>query len=208
MNFKKARWQIVLFGIVVGIAIIAAPARASMVSYFLDRNNAGLPDANYLKVTISGLTEADAIDFRVEVLVLDSAFPAPLGSNFGMDKFFFNFDDDTLDVGADNIDINGWTIKTNKNANGFGNYDFRLQGGGKNRTSLLTFSILGIVGDTPEDYAVGNEFGLFFAAHVADFGGSPDSAFFANSPVPIPASIWLFSSGIAGILVIRRKLKK
>jgi hypothetical protein len=88
--------------------------------------------------------------------------------------------------------------------------------------STLSFSVTGIDGDTPEDYAVlstgnvasGHE---MFAAHVAGFNWCPldgkkgskkcvTSGFFAGSdPVPLPAAAWLFATGMAGALIRARK---
>jgi hypothetical protein len=198
-----------LFGIFFFFGIImSTSASAAMISYFLDRNNAGLPDGNYLKVTISDSKSFDnAIDFEVEVLT--GAFPLD-GSNFGMDKFFFNFDR-TFDLDLNNIEFitpDDWAIKGDKRAAGFGGFDFRLAGGGNSRTTDLIFSIVGVDRDTIWSYAVGNEFGLLFAAHVGDFDYESDSGFFAgNTVVPIPPSVLLFSSGIIGLIAIRRKFK-
>ncbi len=209
MNHKKNSLQIILFGVffLVGITI-SSSASAAMVSYFLDQNNAGLPDGNYLKVTISDSQSiTDAIDFRVEVLT--GAFPSE-SSNFGMDKFFFNFNCG-VDVDMNNIEFitpDDWKVKENKRAAVFGRFDFRLTGGGNSRTKDLIFSIVGVDLDTILTYAVANERGLFFAAHVGDFDGMSDSGFFAgNTLVPIPPSVLLLGSGVLGLLAIRRKFK-
>ena len=70
MNYKRRRLQIMLLCVFFLVGInIATPASAATVSYFLDRNNAGLPDGNYVKVTISdSQSMSGAIDFEVEVL--------------------------------------------------------------------------------------------------------------------------------------------
>ena len=209
MNYKKSRLQLMLLGVffLMGITI-STPTSAALVSYFLDQNNAGLPDGNYLKVTISdSQSMADAIDFEVEVLT--SVFP-PEGSNFGMDKFFFNFDG-IFDVEMNNIEFitpDDWAIKEDKRAAVFGGFDFRLTGGGNSRTTDLIFSIVGVDMDTILSYAIANEHELFFAAHVGDFDGMSDGGFFSgNTLVPIPPSVLLFSSGIIGLLAIRRKFR-
>ena len=108
-------------------------AQASTVSYYLDQNNAGLPAENYVQVTIT--ENGCDIDFTVEVLT--DAFPGQ-GSNFGMDKFYFNFD--SVSVSENNIVINNptsWDINENKNAGGgFGKYDFELKGAGNRDEGL------------------------------------------------------------------------
>jgi len=209
MKYERNRSQLILLVVSLFLGItISQPVSAATVSYFLDQNNAGLPGGNYLQVTISDSQSIPGgIDFEVEVLT--SAFPS-LGSNFGMDKFFFNFDS-IFDVDMANIEFitpDDWTIKEDKRGGPFGGFDFRLTGGGNSRTTNLIFSIVGVDMDTILTYAVANEHGLFFAAHVGDFDGMSDSGFFAgNTLVPIPTSIVLLISGIAGLIAIRRKYK-
>jgi hypothetical protein len=200
-----------LGGFVLGV--LSIHAQAASVSYFLDKSN-DLPDGiNYLQVTISD-GAMDNIDFVVDVLTANFTSP---GGNFGMDKFFFNYDNN-LTVSASNImnvDPNTWDILEDKNAGGgFGKFEFQLKGAG-NRTSQLTFSINDVAGDTPSTYAMGADFlgngngsTEFFAAHVGDFDGQygVTSAQFAGSTlVPVPAAVWLFGSGLIGLVGVARR---
>ena len=81
--------------------------------------------------------------------------------------------------------------------------------------------IIGIDGDTPEDYASklssGGEYDVLFAAHVAgfdkqiDFDSSISSAHFGGSSVvPVPPAVWLMGSGLGvlGAISRRRRGKK
>ena len=206
MKKFKLKYFPIAFAVVLAASLLTLPAHAQTVSYYLDQNNAGLPDANYLKVTISDGSDS-AIDFMVEVL--SGAFPSE-GSNFGMQEFYFNFDD-SLPVTAANISMTdpaGWSVNTDKNAGGgFGKFDFELKGTGSSRTDTLMFSIVDVAGDTPEDYATGNS--EFFAAHVADFSGFPSSEggtkFAGSTQVPIPGAVVLLASGLFGVIFLRRK---
>lgn len=206
-QYMKPSMACLLFLTVIWIA----PVQATSVSYFLDKNNAGLTTDSYLKVTIS--ENVSGIDFRVEIL--GAAF-APLnpGDNFGMDKFYFNFDDSLISLTANNItnlSPESWKVKLDKNAGGgFGKFEFETSGNGYSRTDLLTFSIIDVVGDTPWTYAILGDANEFFAAHVGGFNaaGGVGSAKFAGStlvPIPLPAALWFFGPGLIGLLSIARR---
>ena len=206
MKKLKIKYLPIAFALVATAILLSLLAQAQTVSYYLDQNNSGLPDNNWAQVTISDGSDG-AIDFLVEVL--SAAFPVE-GDNFGMQEFYFNFDDG-LSVAPANIsliDPASWSVKTDKNAGGgFGKFDFELKGTGNSRTDELRFSILNVEGDTPQGYATG--YSEFFAAHIADFSGFPsgeDSTKFAGSNlVPIPGSVMLLGSGLLGVIFLRRK---
>jgi hypothetical protein len=192
------------------LLLVSGTANAASVSYFIDQSN-DLPDnVNYLQVTISdGL--AGNIDFSVALLA--GAFPAPL-PNFGVQAFFFNYDQ-SLSVDMTNIinfDPASWGISEDQNAGGgIGKFQFEVVATGSTRTSLLTFSIAGVTGDTVNSYAMGNPGAAgsdeFFAAHAANNDGPGKSKIsrFASStvafilPVPIPAAAYLFGSALLGL---------
>jgi hypothetical protein len=194
------------------VVFFGSHATASSISYYLDQSNA-LPDGiNYAQVTISDGLGGD-IDFNVQVL--SSAFSVS-GSNFGMENFSFNYDN-SLTVTAANIthiDPSTWTISQNQNAGGgFGKFDFQLSGTGSTRTETLNFTMSGVAGDTINDYAIGSTLnpssGEFFAAHIAGFdmtNGVNSAQFSGSTPVvPVPAAVWLFGSGLLGLVGVARR---
>ena len=104
----------------------------------------------------------------------------------------------------------GWFAHQGKRMSGFGLFDITLMGKGGERLKTLRFSITGVEGDSPWDYAVfstghGAQGHAFFAAHVAGFDyDCITSAYFGGSAVvPLPPAAWLFVSGLAALLPLR-----
>lgn len=209
---NTALTSMLLTGLMIGSA---QAATISSKSYSLNQTNIGLAEQDYLTVTISdSSTTVGNIDFNV--VVNTANYPGSL-SNFGMDNFFFNYDN-SLTVNSSNItaiDPSSWSVKTDKNAGGsFGFFEFDLKGNGSSRTELLSFTISGVTGDTIDSYAIGNggATGLaYFAAHVAGFdaGSGVTSGKFATvadpMAVPVPAALWLFGSGLIGLAGFAKK---
>jgi hypothetical protein len=199
--------------------VAVAPARADMVSYFLDQSNieAAFPDdaANYLRVDVSD----DGAEVRFDVTILDSRLLT--GSNSGIQKFGFNLTDGAAPITAANILVpSGWLVDTTKTIGGFGNFQFLLETTGQHRESpVLSFFVIDVAGDTPESYvgpsawtgeAPPAQGAQFFVADVAgfdalkncltsgDFGGSTPAAV-----VPLPATVWLLLSGLGWLVPTR-----
>ena len=195
------------------LVLAGTQVNADTISFYLDQSNALLDGVNYAQVTISDSTDtAGDIDFLIELL--DPAFMVS-GSNFGMQNFSFNFDD-ALMLEAQNIinlSSSDWKISEGKNAGGgFGKYDIQLSGKGKSRTEDLSFTITGVDGDTIYSYAMGSylnpEADEYFATHIAGFDymdGVTSAKFAGSSVVPVPASVWLFGSGLLGLAGIARR---
>jgi hypothetical protein len=194
------------------LVFATAQASAATISYYLDQSN-DLPDGiNYAQVTISDGIGGD-IDFSVDVI--ESAFSISPGANFGMQTFSFNYDTALTisDSNIQDIDPSSWTISQDASAGGdFGKFEFQLSGTGSSRTSLLSFSITGVSSDTVYDYAIGSTLnpssGQFFAAHIAGFDetyGVTSAQFAGSTSVPVPAAIWLFGSGLMGLIAVGRK---
>jgi len=208
------------YGFVGALMLAALPARAASVSFFLDQSNA-LPDGtDYLSVMLTE-NETGGVDFLVQTLdpLNDIA-----GRNFGIQKFGFSFLDESW--GEISNLSGGWRIMSNKRMSEFGKFDIRLQGKGKSRTDSLSFTVNGAALD---------DFDSLFSAHVAGFEwcdivdgkrkhdkynwcgdrGCATSAFFAGSltelpppdpsAVPIPAAVWLFGSGLIGLVAATRR---
>ena len=199
--------------------LFTSVAQAASISYFLDQSNDLVDGTNYLQVTISDSeTVIGDIDFSVNVL--SEAFSVSSGANFGLQEFSFNFDDSIAVSATDitNINPSTWMVSENQNAGGgFFKFDLQLDGTGSSRTELLSFSITGVDGDFITSYATGSTLnpssGEFFAAHVAGFDltNGVTSAQFAGSslvPVPLPAALWLFGSGLIALAGFVRSKKR
>lgn len=193
------------------LSLAALPVQAASVTYFMNQSNVGpsLPDGtDYLKVTIDDEGVAGDINFKVETLATLSSLAA---NKFGIDQFGFNTSIALTDANITGEPAN-WSLLGAGNMDGFGGFSFREDtNGANNRVDPLMFSITGIVGDSIDDYigpSSGNagEGNALFAAHVAGFddGAGNTSGFFAT-PVPVPAAVWLFGSGLLGLIGIARR---
>lgn len=203
--------------------LVAAPARAASISYILDQSNvAGLPDGvKYMQVTIADGADG-AVDFTVEPLeaLLDRA-----GDQFDIRAFAFNVADGVA-VSSDNITglPENYDARGTARMDGFGRFDIGLFGTGPERFESLKFSIVDVEGDTPFTYvdlSTGNagNGNTAFAARVRDLVEetvcNPDrkctphaipSAFIGGGdPVPLPATAWLFLTGIAAAVARARR---
>jgi hypothetical protein len=198
------------------LTLAGAAANAASVSYFIDQTNGGpqlANDVNYLQVTVSDAAfGADANAIRFDVTILP-ALTGIADSNFGIQSFGFNTSLATPTVlGAIAGLPSGWSTDSDSNQGPFGNFELAVSGTGGNRQDpTLTFYVTGIAGDLVTDYAAlsngnagaGNE---FFAGHVAGFldqdpgAGELTSAYFGGSQaVPVPATAWLFMTGIVAL---------
>ncbi len=201
----KIAGRFLRYSLVAGMLMFAAlPTHAASVSFFLDQSNK-LPDGtNYLSVILTE-NETGGVDFLVTTLdpLNDIA-----GSHFGIQKLGFSFSGDAWGEVTGLPDR--WRVKNNKRMDGFGKFDIRLAGKGNSRTDSLRFTV--------NDVSL-SDFGSLFSAHVAGFEwcqiddsrrnwcdgrNCTTSAFFAGSmpvsQVPVPGALWLFGSGLAGLL--------
>jgi hypothetical protein len=209
----------------VASALVSTPASAVSITYLLQTTNeyGFLPDPeNYISVTIEEV--ADDIKFTVMTLDAFDTHPFHEGTNFGMQTFGFNIDDSFLAglgyaFDADNIEFlspeSDWDVRS-RNLSEFGRFDVVLAGNGNSRLDELVFLITGIDGDNIFTYAAPTlqdpDSGGWFAAHVAGFAFGEThitSAWFAGGDgsvppnlIPLPAAIWLFGSGLVGLVSI------
>jgi hypothetical protein len=204
----------------------AQRAAAGMVYDFTNSNELG--SGNYGTVEVTADPTAGTVSFKVTAA---TAPYATLGTNFGVDKFFFNTD--LGKISSSNIAVyNGsgtalnWNVSYNKTASGFGVFDIEGDASKNNDRQnpiLLVVSNLGsnatldhflFLSDNPGhgSPSLGN---AYFAAHVADFtvsGGKVTSHFVGvqsttpPAPVPSPPGIVLALSGLlaAGLAGLRR----
>ena len=201
--------------VVAAVSILAAfgsaPASAVSVSYYLDQSNINaspyLDGQNFLQVTISDNINGN-IDFVVQTL---APLSSNAGTNYGIDSFGFNT---ALSVSLANIVVpTGWTLQTNQNQDGFGNFTDVANTTGQYRADPLKFSITGISGDTPMDYVnlstgTAGEGNVYFAAHVAGLSTQVTSGYFGGSaPVPEADTYAMLLAGLGLVgFAARRKL--
>lgn len=206
----RAAGRFLQYGIFVGaLILVAAPASAASVSFFLDQSNK-LPDGvNYLSVS---LMDNDTGGVSILVKTLDP-LNSIAGDRFGIQKFGFGLNKGVFGEITDLSD--GWKVKHSKRMDDLDRFEFRLQGKGWVNTDELSFTVSGV--------SLANLDPLF-AAYVtglewynigdqkpgkcrgegclinANFSGS-----MPTTPVPIPAAVWLFSSGLLGLVAVARK---
>jgi hypothetical protein len=210
MNLKIMLVTTALYG-----TLLSTGANAASIVYNLNLNNAGLPAATYVTVTLADSATPGGIDVTFDALTP----PFVADTNFGIQSVGFN----GLQLSAANFTnlASGWTFSAGKNQDGFGTYLNVLEGSGSTRQDPLTFTIVN-AGDTINSYASNSTGGnsQFFAAHVAgivtgmfDDEGLPiASAFFAGhdeltppSEVPVPAAAWLLGSGLLNMIGVARR---
>lgn len=209
--------QLAALALVLGLGN-SPTAFAAPVVVELDQSNVLTDGTGYLQVSISEGIDG-AIDFAVQVL---DPLRQVAGESFGIQSFALNVIPGGYAEGASVTDLpDGWIVREAYRMENFGLFDIKLYGGGTSRLDTLNFSITGIDGDRPEDYAVlstGNatDGHQAFAARVADLVpgtcgvqncAAITSAFFGGSTaVPAPAAGWLFvTSGLLLTSRLRRR---
>lgn len=208
---------------------LTGPAQAASISYYLDQSDVmALPDGNnYLKVTIADGVDG-AIDFTVEA---QPALLAQTGGHFGIRAFAFNTSHAQFLTDAEIVDLPPSFIVRSppglRQMDGFGKFDTKVRFVGPGEAawnSPLTFSIVGVTGDTPYDYVelssqAAAEGNTFFAARVQylldtpvcyppnDHWCDPHGLAYVggSTEVPLPAAAWMFLSGFAGLAARARR---
>ncbi len=209
-HYIRTAGRFLQYGFFVSVLILAAaPARAASVSFFLDQSNKLSDDVSYLSVS---LMDNDTGGVNILVKTLDP-LSRIAGDRFGIQKFGFGLSNGAFEEITDLPD--GWKVKHNKRMDGLDRFDVQLQGKIWARTDELSFKVSGV--------SLGN-FDPLFAVRVVGFDwchigderrslrSGKDcltSAYFAGSmsttPVPIPAAVWLFSSGLIGLVAVARR---
>lgn len=180
------------------MAITAIPSQAASISFYLNQSNRFPDDVNYISVTLTE-NETGGVDILAKTLDTLSGHK----DHFGIQKFAFSLTGET----TGNITglPDSWRVKENKPIKDLGMFDVRLQGKGKARTDSLSFTV--------NDVDLSN-FEPLFAAQASGFQHKhhSHSAYFTGStpvtPVPIPAAVWLFGTGLMGLIGVARRRQK
>jgi len=196
------------------LAMITGKATASTVIYDLELNNL----TQFTGQTLARVTLTDklggGVDFTVD----------PLIPGTYVDQFAFNFLTDSEPAG---FSISGLASGWNYNAaidavtgfNGYGKFDVNVNNNGSaGRLNQLSFSVsVGVVAD----YVALSDKGesSLFSAHITDLNSTGSGACDGNgctvitgyagggTLVPVPPAVWLFGSGLIGLVGIARRKK-
>jgi hypothetical protein len=176
--------------------LISVNANATPIP--LNVNNENIVGGPWGQVTLTQMGTYE-VDFSVEAFA--SAFIS-VGTNFGIQQFGFN-----VNTSAPLI-INyptGWSLKQDKNLDGYKMFDILEKGTGSTRKNPLTFSITSTDPISVSEFIVLNGAGYPFAVHIADFtattatGTTKDSAWFSTVPVPEPGILILLGIAMSAI---------
>ncbi len=203
-------------GVVVLAVLSTGSLSASLIQDLIYANDpavmSGVPSGSIFGTVSVSATSSNTVKF---VLDANQSVLTP-GTNFGIQKFGFEYDASlTGEITITGLPA-GWTVVEDKSMDGFGKFEIVNQGTGQTRTDPLSFSVttsnsFGSGGDLEQAFFKENELGFHFAAHIAGFQSinGVTSAYFTDGiPIPEAATILLFSSGIAAVVALRRKARR
>ena len=163
-------------------------------------NNASPTNSPWATVTIDELVNGD-IRF---IVALTTSTDLEKGQA-SIEQFGFNSEDIDLDLLSFTDISNGFSVNIKGSTMSiFGGFDVAIRGENGLGFDPLSFTIVA-PGDSIDTYtsALTNK-GFLFSAKLAK--GAP-MAFIATSAIPIPPALYLFGSGLIGLIGISRKNK-
>lgn len=195
------------------VATFAAPTHAAFIETtlnFTNNNNWTNPGVfATVKIEDDGEIGVDAGEIKFTVSLLNE----PLAENFLIEQF--GFAGTGLDLSTATFDFSAmtpvWAYSGGANMSVFGTFQDSVQwsGQGSGGDEPLIFTI-DIAGDAISNYVTTPSTGgqprvpSFFSIKVSSQG---PGAFIGESAVPVPAAVWLFGSGLLGLVGMARRKK-
>lgn len=209
--------------LIMAMGMLSLSQAANAYSTFLNitNNQNWAQPQNFALVTIDELSNGD-IEFTIDLCGDSSSSacsPDPQNNPQNIEQFGFNITGDPnsvdLALGDFILPSTDWTVDFAPppiTLDGFGAFDVAVQWSGSGPAGLdpLTF-IISKEGDSIASYATDGSTGgqpnagSLFAAKIASTG--PGAFIGGGSPVPVPAAVWLFGSGLFGLVGVARRKK-
>jgi len=175
-------------------AALFGAATANASTYYLENNNLSQP-GNLASVTLTD--NGSDVDIIVTAIL----------PNLQVAGFGFNLNGNPANISCNSLPTNYNCNVGSFQYNGGGNFtdqadpsDFAVG----NRFSSFSFTLLGF--NEADFVATASSNGNLFATHVYLDTGSTGFAY-GGTVVPVPAAVWLFGSGLLGLVGIARRKK-